>query len=440
MSPTLFRNVLRAAGGAVLTALAAFAAGAQTSQDVIFHATLDEHAGYSDVWGYTAPGGDEYALLGTWGGLSVVNVTEPAAPYQTGFISGAFSTWRDIKTYQHYAYVTNESSGGIMIVDLSDPENPVQRPSYAGISTAHNLFIDQATGRCYVAGSNLGLGGLRILSLQDPENPVEVGSWENLYLHDVVVNQDRAFVSGIYQRQLVILDVTDPAQIPPSLGIIQNYPSAFTHNADVMANNQFVMTTDETAGASVRLWDVSNPAAPVQTFAFRPNPAGAPHNVHIEGDIAYVSHYTAGVRIADLSDPYAVTEIAYIDTYPSGNGSSFDGCWGVFPYFGTTPGLFVASDIQSGLFVLEYRGPLGEIAGTVSEAGTAVAVPGARLEVLETGLASLADAAGDYTLFETAGPKTIQVTAFGYQTSSVPVDVVVGSVLPLALSLTPLPG
>ncbi|NNE44500.1 MAG: choice-of-anchor B family protein, partial [Gemmatimonadetes bacterium] len=304
---------------------------AQSSQDIIFHSNLDEHGGYSDVWGYTAPNGDEYAILGAWNGTAVINVSDPIAPYETAFFPGAFSTWRDIKTYGHHAYICNESSGGIVILDLSDPENPVERAPYLGISTAHNLFIDESTARCYIAGSNLGFGGLRILSLASPENPVEVGSWENSYIHDVVVNDNRAYCAAIFSGQLVMLDVANPAAIPLSIGIVQNYVSAFTHNAWMTDDNQFVMTTDEVAGSSIRMWDVSNPVAPVQTDSYRPNPAGAPHNAHLDGGLAYISHYTAGVRVVDISDPYTLTEVGFYDTYPSGNGSTFDGCWGVFP-------------------------------------------------------------------------------------------------------------
>jgi choice-of-anchor B domain-containing protein len=432
--------------GPQLALLLAVAAGAppalaQSSSNVILHANLDSHVGYSDVWGYTAPNGDEYALLGTWNGLAVVNVTDPAAPYETGFIPGQFSQWRDIKTYQHWAYVTNETGDGLAIVDLSDPEHPLARPPYLGFNRAHNLYIDEGDARCYIAGADVGVGGVRILSLANPESPVEIGSWEVEYVHDIVVQGGLLYGAAIYGARLVILDVTNPASIPAPLGAIQGYPSAFTHNAWVTADGRFVMTTDEVAGAAIRMWDISNLGAVAQTDLYRPNPAGAPHNVVIDGDLAFVAHYTAGVRVVDIADPHALVELGFLDTHPPNDGPTFDGCWGVFPFFGTTPGLFVASDIQSGLHVLEYRGPLGTVTGTVTETGNpAAGVAGARVQVLESGVSVLADAGGAYVLKDTGGAVTLQVDAFGYGTVTLPVTITAGTTLTLDVSLPPLTG
>jgi choice-of-anchor B domain-containing protein len=425
---------------ALSLALAAPPGRAQTHQNVIFRANLDEHTGYSDVWGYTAPNGAEYALLGTWNGVAVINVSDPSAPYQTGFLPGANSLWRQVKTYQHWAYVTNESSGGLGIIDLADPENPVARPAFNGFARAHNLFIDEATARCYIVGSNLGVGGVRILSLADPEQPVEIGSWETIYVHDVMVRASRAYCSAIYSAQLIILDVTNPAAIPAPLGTISNYISAFTHSAWATADNRYVMTTDEVAGASVRMWDVSSLPAYTQTGVYRPNPSGVPHNVFIDGSLAFVSHYTSGVRVVDVSNPYLLQEVGWYDTYPVTNGGTFDGCWGVFPYFETNADLFVASDIQTGLWVFEYRGPVGTVTGTITQAGDpSTKIAGARVEVVETGTTALSDAAGVYTLLEPAGARTLSVTAFGYDSLSVPVTIVTGTTIPLDLALAHVP-
>ncbi|MGQ0720311.1 MAG: choice-of-anchor B family protein [Candidatus Eiseniibacteriota bacterium] len=415
-------------------------AGGQTFQNVILRSNLDEHTGYSDVWGYTAPNGAEYALLGTWNGVAVINVSDPSQPYQTGFVPGANSLWRQVKTYQHWAYVTNESSGGLGIIDLSDPENPVQRAPYTGFARAHNLFIDETTARCYIVGSNLGVGGIRILSLADPEHPVEVGSWEVLYVHDVMVRADRAYCSAIYAAQLIMLNVANPAAIPAPLGTISNYISAFTHSAWPTDDNQYVMTTDEVTGASVRMWDVSNLPASSQTDAYRPNPSGSPHNVFIDGDLAFVSHYTAGVRVLDVTNPHAMQEMGWYDTYPATNGAGFEGCWGVFPYFGTNPDLFVASDIQTGLWVFEYRGPVGTVTGQITQAGDpTVKVAGAQVAVTETGTTVFSDGVGVYSLLEPGGQRTLSVSAFGYDSLTVPVNIVAGSTLTLDLALDALP-
>ena len=82
------------------------------------------------------------------------------------------------------------------------------------------------------------------------------------------------------------------------------------------------------------------------------DPESVVHNAYVDGNLLYVAHYTEGVRIVDLSNPESPVEIAYYDTYLP-NEYGYEGCWSVFPYFES--GKIIASDLQSGLFVLEHQ-------------------------------------------------------------------------------------
>ena len=432
----MFRRVILS-GAAILWSATS---GAETSSHVVHYSTLHEHAQYNDVWGYTAPNGDEYVLLGTTTGLSVVNITDRVAPYETGFVPGPTSVWRDIKTYGSHAYVTNESSGGLAIIDLSDPENPEGLASYTGFSTAHNLFIEESTARCYIAGSNLGSGGVRILSLANPTAPSAIGNWETEYFHDVVVLDHRVYGSAINDDTLYVLDATN-ASSPTVLGSVGNYPSAFTHNAWMTADNQYVLTTDELVGASCRMWDVSNLPTITQVDAYRPVPTSIPHNAHIRGDYAYISHYTIGVRVLDVSDPANLVEVGFYDTFPAGDGGTYDGCWGVYPFFPNSPGLMVVSDIDTGLWILEFSPEVSTVSGLVTKTGEpSTEIVGARVEVLESGVSTVTAADGTYSLATTPGTIHVQISAFGYESRTVPIVVVADTAVDLDVSLDPVPG
>jgi choice-of-anchor B domain-containing protein len=417
-------------------------ARAQVASNVILRANVDSYSAYNDVWGYTDPNnGNEYALLGTTTGLSVVNIVNRNAPYETGFFPGANSTWRDIKTFGSYAYVTNESSGGIAIIDLSDPENPVAAGTYTGggFSRAHNLYIDTATGLLYSAGANLGVGGTRILDLSNPTAPAEIGNWEGAYFHDVMVQNGRLYGSAINNATLYVLDVTNPASIA-TLGTVGGYPNAFTHNAWVTPDDNYVMTTDETAGAACRMWDLSGLPNLVQTAAYLPNAATIPHNTHIVGDLAVISHYELGVRIVDVGDPYNLTELGYYDTWPSGNGGGFNGCWGAYPFFANSPNIIVASDLSTGLYVLEFTPSHGTVAGTVTHEGLPVTIAGADVELLESANQGASSPLGTYRMIDAPGAYTLQVSAYGYLTSIDPVSLTAGVTTNLDVELTPAPG
>ena len=309
-----------------------------------------------------------------------------------------------------------------------------------GLSRAHNLYIDTTTGRLYTAGSNLGVGGTRILSLANPTAPVEAGSWETAYFHDVVVQNHILFGSAINAHILYVLDVTNPASIPAPLGTAQGYPAAFTHNAWPTPDGSYVMTTDETSSSSCRMWDLGTLPNLVQTDSYRPNAGTIPHNTQIEGDFAYISYYTLGVKIVDVSDPFNLTEVGAYDTWAPDDGSSYDGCWGAFPYFVTNPDLLVISDISNGLYVLEFKGPLGTLAGEVQRASNpSVKIPGATVQVVETGVTVSSDSSGLYSLQDTAGSVTLQVSAFGYEPATIPATITSSVTTPLDLPLTLVP-
>ena len=63
---------------------------------------------------------------------------------EVGFIQGAYSGWRDIKTYEHYMYIGTEGSlgysQGIQVVDLNNPQNPVLINEWDLINQSHNIM------------------------------------------------------------------------------------------------------------------------------------------------------------------------------------------------------------------------------------------------------------------------------------------------------------
>lgn len=74
----------------------------------------------NDIWGWVDANGNEFALVGLRSGVSCVDVTNPTNPVEMFFIADLNSTWRDIKTWGHYAYVTTEANAGLLIIDLND--------------------------------------------------------------------------------------------------------------------------------------------------------------------------------------------------------------------------------------------------------------------------------------------------------------------------------
>ncbi len=354
----------------VASSLALFpAAAAAQGNGVTLLAKVKNYQEYNDIWGYTAPNGDEYAIVGTNTGTVFYDCTNPASPVEVGFISGPNSIWRDMKTYSHYAYIVTEGGGGVQIVDLSNPNSPTLVKTWGSQywSNAHNIAIDTGDGKAYVCGTN---NGTRVLDLtNNPETPSLVATYWSPYVHDLHVQNGQAHLSEIYGGDY---RVTNIANLSFSTKDRIKTPGRFTHSSWASEDDTLCVTTDEVNGGRIALYDISNPSNIVYKDDWTVNPNSIVHNAFIKGDRVYVSWYTEGFVCADISDPNNIQLVGSYDTSPYGSGTGFHGAWGVYPY--APSGAIYISDIEEGFHVLRVDGPTIEfthapLANTIDEAG-----------------------------------------------------------------------
>lgn len=316
----------------------------------------------SDIWGWADPDdGTEYAIVGLGNGTSVVSLADPANPVEVQFIPGGQSTWRDIKTWGDFAYVTTDESGttdGLLVIDLSDAPNNITwfnwNPEIAGqiLNTCHNIYIDEF-GYAYLAGCNNNNGGMVIVDVDTtPGNPVLEALAPPAYSHDVYTRENIMYSSEIFAGHLGIYDVSDKTNI--TLLATQPTPFDFTHNAWLSDDGNTVFTTDEVGNAPVAAYDISDLDNIVELDQFVPietiGENVIPHNVHVWQDWLLISYYTDGGIVVDASNPTNLIEVGNFDTFFGGNGG-FSGAWGLYPFLPS--GLVLVSDINSGLYVLQ---------------------------------------------------------------------------------------
>jgi choice-of-anchor B domain-containing protein len=310
-------------------------------------------------WGYTHADGRRFALTGTSAGLSIVEVSNPRSPRNIGVIPGPASLWREVKTFRDHIYVTTEAVHGLDIISMANPDKPRKvRTWNQTFNRSHTIWIDQARGLAFVNGTRMNSTdtGLRVLSLAaDPGNPTEVGFFpgtgSGFYIHDSYNRGNVLFASAINGGFLARLDVTNPAAIT-EIGRFST-GGRFTHNSWVTGDGSVVFTTDERPDRPVEGWNINNPSAPVKVSQYIGRAGTIPHNVMIDGNRLLVAHYTVGVVILDISNPAQPQPIASYDTDPS-DTTGFSGCWGAYIFPGSN--LIVASDMNTGLWVLEYTG------------------------------------------------------------------------------------
>ena len=315
--------------------------------------------GISDVWGYTDEFGNEYAIVGYLEGTKILDVsTNPEYPIEIIDIPGPsdndYYYHRDYKTYGDVLYTVCEMTGGDMgmqVIDLSPlPENPpIQYQSYTQIGTSHNLWIDNE-GFAFIEH---GYGdAINIADLTDPLNPIMAGSFGNFAsnTHDIYTKNGIAYVSNGWSEEFLIFDISDFNNIQ-LLATINEGINGYAHNAWLSDDENFLITTEETENQTVKIWDIQdlNNISLVGEYLAENKLA---HNVHVMGDLVYISHYTTGIRIIDIYDPTYPVEVAGYDTYPQNDNDGYYGCWGAYPF--TQNGFIYASDMQNGLYVLDF--------------------------------------------------------------------------------------
>jgi hypothetical protein len=203
-----------------LTSFAILPLLATAQLNVELVSNLDYNPILNDIWGYVDKSGTEYALVGMTTGLSIVSLEDPADPREVQFINGVNSTWRDIKTWEDFAYVTaDQGQDGLLIIDLSTlPDDTAAyafyKPDIVGVGTlqkSHNIWIDEF-GLAYLAGANIG--GTAIFDLKsDPWNPEFLTNMPYDYAHDVYVRDSLVYASEIYKGQLGVYRISDLANI-----------------------------------------------------------------------------------------------------------------------------------------------------------------------------------------------------------------------------------
>ncbi|MFN0149768.1 MAG: choice-of-anchor B family protein [bacterium] len=420
---------------ALVTAVAATSAAAPASLNCELLSRREDYAGsYASCWGYVDPSTNiEYAILAARTGTAIYNIADPRNPVLTGFIAGPNNLWREMKTYREFCYVGTEAGGGLQIISLANPEAPFLAATFtgSGLSSIHSVTVDTLNARLYANGAN---GGCRILSLANPTAPTQIGNYGGAYVHDSHVRDDTLYAACIGIGKVQVLNVANPGAI----SLITQFTTErnATHNCWTTEDRQFLLATDETGGGRVTSWDISDLGDPIQVDGFTADANGDAHNVHIRDNLAYVAHYTEGVHILDITDPTDLRQAGYFYTY--NGGGLFDGAWGVFNYFPS--GTIVVSDMQSGMFLVDYWENAGAVGGAVTDAVTGQPIPYAQVSLVETARDFAVSGAGAFLIDANEGSHTVRARAFGYDSTSASVTVTPGDTTAQGFALQPLVG
>lgn len=342
----------------------------------------------NDIWGWTdSETGIEYALVGQSNGTVFVSIQNPENPEIVGRLPSETdnaSVWRDIKVYDDHAFIVadNNTGHGMQIFDLSrlrEFSGEILEFNsdavYTGVSSAHNVVINEETGYAYIvgarnAGNNCGRGGLHIVNIKDPKDPVFAGCFDvDGYTHDaqcVTYNGPDKEYQGMEvcfnanENTVTIANVDDKENT--SLIAKSGYPqSAYSHQGWLTEDHQYFISNDELDeqgsdfNTRTLIWDVrdlDNPKLINQHFSEK---ASIDHNLYVKDNLIYQSNYTSGLVILDAEKiaKGEIRERGFFDTFPNSNNNSFNGSWSNYPFFES--GVIVVNDKNNGFFVLKLN-------------------------------------------------------------------------------------
>lgn len=281
------------------------------------------------VSGIHAADGRAYLNL-EWGGVLIVDVSQPALPVPLGAVDVPGSgTANGFDISGDWLLLPFGRSLGI--ANVSDPRRPVIVSQYQaeGVGGRSIAMSVKATGNlAYLAH---GEGGLLILDIGSPTAPSLAGHVPSAgaMFTDVELRDGLAYVAT--EVGLTILDLANPTA-----------PSVLGGFGASLGQLGMVRTGEGRAhvfgGATFSTVDVQNPRRPFRDTwhaVFR----GSPVDVREQGGLAYFATAWDGLVVMDFSQPFASSEVGALPV--TGYGRCLD-LLGDRAYLGTSQGLEIA--------------------------------------------------------------------------------------------------
>ncbi|MBD3190659.1 MAG: hypothetical protein GF308_08440 [Candidatus Heimdallarchaeota archaeon] len=238
-------------------------------------------------------------------GIAILDVSNPYAVEEKAiYYDSSQGYCFEISVQNDYLYYCDSSGRpeNFLIIDISNPANPVEVGSYASEEIIIGSYIEE--NYAFLACRT---NGLEIVQISDPTNPNKVGEFDTpCQSWDVYVQDNVAFVADI--ESLQIIDVAS-----------KSYPSFITDygyipsiaNAVVLHSN-YAFIADSYQGLVVV--EVSDPTNPI--ICVNKEIAGRVFELQIQDHLVYVLS-DVGLYIYDITNP---SSPIFIDSYGVGSG------------------------------------------------------------------------------------------------------------------------
>ncbi|MCP4550287.1 MAG: T9SS type A sorting domain-containing protein [bacterium] len=229
------------------------------------------------------------------GGVAIVDITDPENPLQV-FVFSPGAMTRAVALAGRLLYVAADAK--IYVYDVGNPTSPVMVGDVNLPGLCFALCVDG--DRLYSANDN---GGISVIDITDPATPSLLGTLAmSGNTRDLAIAGNLLYVA-CHNSGIAIVDVADPAA-PVQIG---GRPT--TSARSLALHGEYLFVADYSAG--VQVIDIGNPVNPVIVGSV--SPTSVTMDVHALGNHLFIADYTAGLIIADITDPEAPTVLERID-------------------------------------------------------------------------------------------------------------------------------
>jgi len=254
--------------------------------------------------------------------LRIFNVADPRNPVQVGACS---DSGFPMCVSGDYCYLADR--GGVNIIDVSNPAAPYRTGKTGGGGIALSVAVRDSL--CFFGVDN---STLQIYNVRNPASPYFLGSLSGTQPADLYLPETNDTV--LYTSTFEIVSIADPSS-PRRIGLV--YPPGWEYGVAAVPALNYALVADCFDGMVTI--NITNPTAPsIDTFLFN---AGLSEDVCLDQGRAYVAQHQAGLRILDVTNPaspYLLGQADTLGTRPSTHTAvardsfAFVGWTGV-PYF-----------------------------------------------------------------------------------------------------------
>ncbi len=242
--------------------------------------------------------------------MQVINITNPGSPIVIGSVATGNNPL-SVVVSGNYAYVTNYYGNTMQVINITNPASPLVVGSVATGTSPKAIAI---SGN-YAYLVNWNSNTMQVINISNPASPSVVGSvTTGANPNSIAVTGNYAYVVNYGSNTMQVINVSNPASpsvvgssptgnSPVSLAVLGNYV--------YIANNAQI--TPGSGNYNMQVIDISNPTAPTITGSLATKING-PRALAVSGNYAYLTYNGNIIEVIDISNPASPSKLGSVAT------------------------------------------------------------------------------------------------------------------------------